>query len=186
MPAWAPLPPWLGSPVHPKYPILEMLMQQKSWLDHAVRLSSFIAILALIAMMLTSVADVFMAKLFSRPITGTYDLVETTLVFTVFLGIPATFLNNGNIVVDVVDFFASKDTIRRLKMLSLITSFIFLVLLAWNMLPQAQDAYRFGDKKPELGLPLYVLWIPMLAGICLSALAVVVAAWRKSNNPGEV
>ena len=47
MPAWAPLPPWLGSPVHPKYPILEMLMQQKSWLDHAVRLSSFIAILAL-------------------------------------------------------------------------------------------------------------------------------------------
>jgi len=131
-------------------------------------LGSITAILALIVMMLISVADVLMAKLFSHPITGTYDLVESALVFTVYLGIPATFLNNGNIVVDVVDFFASKATISRLKILAAIASFIFLVLLAWNMLPQAQDAYRFGDKKPELGLPLWVLWIPMLAGVCLS------------------
>ena len=160
-------------------------MQQKSWLDHAVRLSSFLATLALIAMMLTSVADVSMATLFSRPITGTYDIVESALVFAVFLGIPATFLNDGNIVVDVVDFFASKATISRLKILAAIASFIFLVLLAWNMLPQAQDAYRFGDKKPELGLPLWVLWIPMLAGVCLSAIAVAVATLRKNNEAGE-
>lgn len=160
-------------------------MRQKFWLDHAVALSSFIATLALVAMMLTSVADVSMAMLFKHPITGTYDIVETTLVFAVFLGIPATFLNHGNIVVDVVDFFVSEATIRRLKIIAAIFSFIFLVLLAWNMWPQAQDAFRFGDKKPELGLPLYVLWIPMLIGTCLSALAVVVAAFRKSNPPGE-
>lgn len=160
-------------------------MQQKSWLDHAVRLSSLIATLALIAMMMTSVADVAMAKLFDHPITGTYDLVESTLVFTVFLGIPATFLHHGNIVVDVVDFFAAKATIRRLKLLAAVGSFAFLALLAWNMLPQALDAYRFGDKKPELGLPLYVLWIPMLLGTCLSALATVVAAFRKNGEAGE-
>ena len=158
-------------------------MQQKSWLDQAVRASSFIATLALVAMMLTSVADVAMATLFKRPITGTYDIVETTLVFAVFLGIPATFLHNGNIVVDVVDFVASAATIKRLKVLAAVTSFAFLVLLVWNMLPQAQDAYRFGDKKPELGLPLYVLWVPMLVGTSLSALAVLVAALRK--NAGE-
>ena len=162
-------------------------MQQKSWLDHAVVFCSFIATLALVAMMLTSVADVSMAKIFTSPITGTYDIVETTLVFAVFLGIPATFLNHGNIVVDVVDFFSTEATIARLKILATILSFIFLVLLAWNMWPQAQDAFRFGDKKPELGLPLYVLWIPMLLGTCLSAIAVVVAAFRKSehNHPGE-
>ena len=156
-------------------------MQQKSWLDHAVYLSSFIATLALIGMMMISVADVSMAKLFSHPITGTYDIVESTLVFSVFLGIPATFLHHGNIVVDVVDFFASKETIGRLKILAAVCSFVFLVLLAWNMFPQAQDAYRFGDKKPELGLPLYVLWIPMLLGTCLSAIAVIVAALQKKE-----
>ncbi len=156
-------------------------MQQKSWLDRAVSLSSFIATLALIGMMMISVADVSMAKLFSHPITGTYDIVETTLVFSVFLGIPATFLYHGNIVVDVVDFFVSKETIKRLKILAAACSFVFLVLLAWNMLPQAQDALRFGDKKPELGLPLYVLWIPMLIGTCLSAIAVVVEALQKKD-----
>ena len=156
-------------------------MPQKSWLDRSVYLSSFIATLALIGMMMISVADVSMAKLFSHPITGTYDIVETTLVFSVFLGIPATFLHHGNIVVDVVDFFVSKETVRRLKKLAAVCSFIFLVLLAWNMLPQAQDAFRFGDKKPELGLPLYVLWIPMLLGTCLSAIAVVVEALQKKD-----
>ncbi len=160
-------------------------MRQKSWLDRAVELSSFIATLALIAMMLTSVADVGMTKLFRQPITGSYDMVESTLVFAVFLGIPATFLSHGNIVVDVVDFFASKATVRRLKILAAVFSFVFLVLLAWNMWPQAQDAYRFGDKKPELGLPLYVLWLPMLAGTGLSILAVVVAAFRANDHKGD-
>ena len=157
-------------------------MQQKSWLNHAVRLSSSIATLALVVMMLISVADVAMATFFKHPITGTYDIVETTLVFAVFLGIPATFQNNGNIVVDVIDYFVSPATIKRLKMLAAITSFVFLVLLVWNMLPQAQDAYRFGDRKPELHLPFYVLWIPMLVGTSLAALAVVDAAFRKSRG----
>lgn len=162
-------------------------MQKKSWLDHAVRLCSFIATLALIVMMMTSVADVLMSKLFSRPITGAYDIVESTLVFAVFLGIPASFLNHGNIVVDVVDFFVSEATVRRLEILATVCSVVFLVLLAWNMWPQAQDAFRFGDKKPELGLPLYVLWIPMLAGVCLSALAVILASLRKyRHNEMEV
>ena len=160
-------------------------MQQNSWLDHAIRFSSLIATLALVVMMLTTVADVSMTKLFRHPITGAYDMVETTLVFAVFLGIPATFLNHGNIVVDVVDFFASTATIRRLKTLAAISSFIFLVLLTWNMLPQARDAYRFGDIKPELKLPLYVLWIPMIFGAGLSALAVVAAALRRNNEPGD-
>ena len=98
-----------------------------------------------------------MATLFKRPIIGAYDMVETMLVRSVFLGIPATFLRNGNIVVDVVDFFVAKETVRRLKQLAQLLTLVFLVLLFFNMITPALNGCQFGDKKQELGLPLWVL-----------------------------
>jgi len=156
-------------------------MQADSWVARIIKVTSFAAALALAALMLTTVADVAMALLFKRPIIGTYDMVETMLVFSVFLGIPATFLHNGNIVVDVIDFFVAKQTVRRLKQLAQIVTLFFLVLLFYNMITPAHDAYRFGEKKQELGVPLWVLWLPMLLGVLLSAIAVLMALIRRSD-----
>ena len=153
-------------------------MNATAWLNRIVKLASMAAAIALVTMMLTTVADVAMAVLFNRPILGAYDMVETTLVFSVFLGLPAVFLHSGNIVVDVVDFFVSPATVRRLKRLALIATLGFLILLFWNMLASAVDAYRFGEKKQELGLPLWILWLPMLLGILLSAVAVLLSLFR--------
>ena len=156
-------------------------MRKASWIARAIRVTSFAAAIALVAMMLTTVADVFMATVFKRPIIGAYDMVETMLVFSVFLGIPATFLRNGNIVVDVIDFFVAERTVRRLERLARIVTLVFLVLLFCNMISPAQDAYRFGDRKQELGLPLWALWLPILAGVLMSALAVLTSLIRGSD-----
>jgi TRAP-type C4-dicarboxylate transport system permease small subunit len=149
-----------------------------AWVDRIVKGASVAAAIALIVMMLTTVADVAMANVFKRPIIGAYDMVEVTLVFAIFLGIPATFLRGGNIVVDVVDFFVSKATVRRLKRLAQFLTLVFLVLLLWNMITPALDAYRFGEKKQELGLPLWALWLPILLGVLMSVLAVLGALIR--------
>ena len=156
-------------------------MHVDAWVARIVKGTSIAAAVALIVMMLTTVADVAMASLFKRPIIGAYDMVETMLVFSVFLGIPATFLQNGNIVVDVVDFFVAKGTVRRLKQLAQFLTFAFLVLLFWNMIAPALDAYKFGEKKQELGLRLWILWVPILLGVLMSAIAVLVALFRGSH-----
>ena len=157
-------------------------MREDSWVARIIKVTSFAAAIALVAMMLTTVADVAMAALFKRPIIGAYDMVETTLVFSVFLGIPATFLRNGNIVVDVVDFFVSGGAVRRLKQLAQILTLVFLVLLFCNMITPALDAYRFGEKKQELGMPLWVLWLPILLGVLMSAIAVLMLLIRGSQS----
>jgi TRAP-type C4-dicarboxylate transport system permease small subunit len=156
-------------------------MREDSWIARIIKVTSFAAAIALVAMMLTTVADVAMATLFKRPIIGAYDMVETMLVFSIFLGIPATFLSNGNIVVDVVDFFVSRATVRRLKQLAQILTLVFLALLFCNMITPALDAYRFGERKQELGMPLWVLWLPILLGVLMSALAVLVSLIRGSQ-----
>ena len=153
-------------------------MSDDSWVVRIIKATSVAAAIALIAMMLTTVADVAMATVFKRPIIGAYDMVEAMLVISVFLGIPATFLRNGNIVVDVVDFFVTRETVRRLKQLAQFLTLVFLVLLFWNMITPALDAYKFGDKKQELGLPLWVLWLPILVGVLISAIAVLTSLVR--------
>ena len=159
-------------------------MQENPWLARVINATSVVAALALVAMMLVTVADVALANLLKRPIIGAYDLVESTLIISVFLGIPATFLRNGNIVVDVVDFFVSPATVRRLKFLAEVATLVFLLLLLFNMVTPALDAYKFGGKKQELGLPLWVLWVPMLLGVLLAALAVLesLVRGRRAHN----
>lgn len=156
-------------------------MQLKTVVEGVARACTAVAGVALLVMVFANVADATMASLFRRPIAGTFDLVETTLVIVVFLGFPATFLHNGHIAVDVVDHLASPATVRRLKLLALVVSFVFLVFFAWQMTYPALDALKYGERKQELGLPLWTLWVPMIAGIVLSAVAlvgVIVAAIR--------
>jgi len=85
-------------------------------------------------------------------------------------------------VVDVVDFFVAKETVRRLKQLAQFLTLVFLVLLFFNMIAPALDAYKFGDKKQELGLPLWVLWLPILIGVLMSAIAVLTSLIRGSHR----
>jgi TRAP-type C4-dicarboxylate transport system permease small subunit len=157
----------------------------RSFIDAVVRASTIVAGVALLVMVLALVADVAMANLFRQPIVGTFDLVETTLVVLVFLGFPATFLRNGHIAVDVIDHLVSPDAVARLKRLASLSSLAFLLFLAYQMLRPAYDAWQFGERKQELGLPLWVVWIPMIVGIVISAVALIAALATRDPPPKE-
>jgi TRAP-type C4-dicarboxylate transport system permease small subunit len=147
--------------------------------------SSAVAAGALLIMVLALVADVAMANLFKHPINGTFDFVESTLVVMVFMGFPATFLRSGHIAVDVIDHFVSPATIARLKQVAAVVSLLFLLFFAWQMFTPALDAFKFGERKQELGLPLWVLWIPMILGFVLSAVALVAVISSAAKPPEE-
>jgi hypothetical protein len=63
---------------------------------------------------------------------------------------------------------------------------VFLTFLAWQMVTPAHDAFKFGERKQELGLPLYLLWIPMIFGIAVSALMVLLSLFeRETSSPTD-
>jgi TRAP-type C4-dicarboxylate transport system permease small subunit len=121
-----------------------------------------LAAIALAVMTLITVIDVFMRYAFNRPVRGSYDIVECALVVFVFHGTAVVFLQRKNIVIDLIDSLAGKAIRDALIRLSDIVSIGCLLLLGWAMLSPAWQAYLYGDRKIELGLPLFVLWI--LAG----------------------
>jgi len=125
-------------------------------------------------MMLVVVADVVLRALFRVPIRGQFELVELALACTIFLALPAVFLRDAHLVVDVADHFVPAWTRRLLDLLGAAASLAALAIMLWQMAPQALYMMRFGDMTFDLQIPKMWYAAPALAGIVCSALAALV------------
>jgi TRAP-type transport system small permease protein len=134
-----------------------------------------LAAVALMTMMLGTVLDVFFRYAFNKPLRISYDLVESMLVIYVFHGISSVFLTRRNIVIDVIDSLVSPRILRGLAVIADIVSVICLLLFMWGMFEPAMQAYHYGDRKLELGEPLYVLWAFALAGLLGTVICAIAA-----------
>ena len=145
------------------------------------RLCGWVSAAFLAAMMLLTVLDVVLRKFGDRPIHGTFELIELLLVCTFFFALPATFLREENIVVDLVDGSRPR-WVPALKRLSAVIATIMLATIAWQAWLQARDAMSFGDVTSDLSLPKILYWAPLVFGIAGGAAAAAVIAFGRGNG----
>jgi TRAP-type C4-dicarboxylate transport system permease small subunit len=124
-----------------------------------------VAMLALTATGLVTVADVALKYLFNRPIVGAYDLVETLLPVVVFNGIPAMLLRRQTIAIDLIDHAVPPRVVRVLGAIGDLVVAVMLIMIALAFLTPARQAFEYGDRKIELGLPIVAIWAVVLAGM---------------------
>ncbi|HTY66474.1 MAG TPA: TRAP transporter small permease [Alphaproteobacteria bacterium] len=141
-----------------------------------------VAALALAGIALVTVADIVMGNVFRRPIIGAYEMVETGMAFVVFLGVPEIFRTARNITVDLVDHFLGDRAIGAFRFVGALASVVFAAIMAYAMLGPASDAARYGDVKADTGIPVVVLWAPVLIGM---ALAIVGSLFRLVRRGSE-
>ena len=135
----------------------------------------WVAAAALAAMMLLTVADVLLRAAINRPIRGTLEIVELLLACTFFLALPASFLRDEHIVVDIVDGFAAR-WVPLLRRLAGMLGVLVMAVMAWQGWIAAKDTLVFKDVTSDLALPRIWYWIPVLAGMigaCLAAAAML-------------
>lgn len=125
---------------------------------------------ALLTMALWTVVDIITRYAFAKPIRGSIDLVESALVLVVFLALPECFYRDEQITVDVVDHVAGARTVAGLKLLGSLCTLVFLILLGCTGIQPTLDAFQFGDRKPDLPIPIFAL----LAVIEMAILASIV------------
>jgi TRAP-type C4-dicarboxylate transport system permease small subunit len=146
--------------------------------DRVQRTQLWIAATALVILMMVTVFDVFMRYVFNRPIRASLDTVEVMLLVFVFNGMAAAFFGRRHIVIDLLDGAFGPRITHVLIRTADVLSVICLALLAWAMWLPATQAYAYGDTKMELPIPIYVLWIVVLAsfaGTMFCALVALVA-----------
>ncbi|HVJ13422.1 MAG TPA: TRAP transporter small permease [Burkholderiales bacterium] len=134
-------------------------------------------------MMLLTVADVVLRGVFNFPIRGVLELVELGLACTVFVALPAVFLRDEHLVVDVIDHLVRPSAVRWLDLAGALLSLAVLVVMPWQMAPLARTMHEFGDVTSDLSIPKIYYWIPVLLGVVASALAtlVFIVRWRRTR-----
>src|SRR5215470_178219 len=133
----------------------ERLIAVADWLQ---RIQLWLAALALMILMMVTVADVLL----------TY----------VFNGMAATFFGRRHIVIDLIDSFVGPRATVVLVRIADALSVVCIGLLMWAMRVPAMQAYDYGDIKLELHLPIWVLWavaFAALAGTIFCAIVALVA-----------
>ena len=139
-----------------------------------------LAMLALIVMGSVTVFDVALKYLFNRPITGAYDLVESLLPVVIFHGLPATLLRRQNIAIDLIDHALGPTRTRSLVVIADVLMAVLLAVVISAMISPALQAYEYGDRKLELGLPLAVVWVAAISGIFGAIVVAITVALHPS------
>jgi TRAP-type C4-dicarboxylate transport system permease small subunit len=152
------------------------------WRAFLAKLLGGLASLFLVAMMLLTVTDVLLRALANRPIHGALELVELLLACTIFTALPAVFLRDENVVVDVGDHVWPR-WVPALKLAAAVASVVVLAAMCWSMYPRIKDILAFGDVTSDLSIPRIYYWVPVLAGVAGAALAAaaMIVRWRRSR-----
>lgn len=156
----------------------------KRWRSLAAGLCGGLAAVALAGMMMLTVVDVSLRAFFNLPIRGTLELIELLLACTFFLALPAAFLRDEHIVVDLVDQVAGKRVIL-LKRVAELLAIVIVAMMAWQGWKVARDTLLFGDITSDLELPRIWYWIPVLTGLIGSGIAAAVMAIRPDTERHE-
>lgn len=153
-------------------------------LGRVSRLLLYAGTAALAVMMLATTADVVLRAAVNKPIRGVVDAVEITMLLVVFLGLPDAFLRGEQVTVDVIDHLVSSRVLAVLKAAGAVLSTLFLALMAINLVQPLLDAYRFGDTKADLPVPLYPLVALVLVCLVASFVAMLLLTAREVLKAG--
>jgi TRAP-type C4-dicarboxylate transport system permease small subunit len=133
-------------------------------------------------MMLVTVADVVLRAAINKPIRGTLEIVELLLACSFFLALPATFLRDEHILVDIVDGVAPRR-VALLRRIAALLGAVLMAVMAWQGWIAAKDTLVFHDVTADLALPRIWYWIPVLAGMIGSCVAAAMMAIE--GKPGR-
>ena len=147
---------------------------------HAAAFCGGAAGVFLAAMMLLTVADVLLRAFANRPIRGMYELVELLLACTFFVALPAVFLRDEHIVVDLVDGFAPR-WVPALRRIAEVVAIAVLTVMAWQGWKAAAETLVFNDVTSDLAIHRILYWIPVLFGLVGAALAAVAMTIRRDE-----
>lgn len=139
----------------------------------------WLAAVALIVMMLVTVADVFLRYAFNSPVPGAYEIVEATLVIFVFHGMSTAFLHRKNITIDIIDSFIPPRLVTALVRIADVLTIVAVIFFTYAMIVPALQSYGYGERKLELQLPIWWMWAAALLGMAGAILCAVGALFAR-------
>ena len=135
---------------------------------------NMVASAALVLMMVLSCADIFMRYLFSRPITGTYDVVGLPGAVLVAFALPYTMLKKGHVAVEILVQSLSRGKQLVVETFSHLLGISLFLVLVWQAILLSRDMKAAGEVTPTVHLPFYPIVYCMALCFFVLSLAILV------------
>ena len=132
-------------------------------LTRVTKTLNIIAGTALTAMMLLTVADVFL-RIFRRPIVGAYEIMELLLALVIGFAIPQVSLDRGNVSMELLLNLLSKRNKAILNTLTRITCIVLFILIGYNLFGVGEEYRLSGEVSSTIKLPFFPM--PYAIGVC--------------------
>jgi TRAP-type C4-dicarboxylate transport system permease small subunit len=137
-----------------------------------------LAVVVVVAMMMLTVADVFMRYVFSRPIMGTTEITEYLMVCTL-LAMAFCALENRHIKVDAVVQYLSPRAQAVVETITLIAGLGLIVILAWQGFEAGLYEMSYDVRSSMLQVPNFPFYVVLVVSFALLCLAIVYTIIRK-------
>ena len=144
------------------------------WVNPLSRFISHIASVILFLMMILTILDVFLRKVFSKSILGTVEVTEFLLVFVIFFTLAITEVMNGHVKVDLVMSRFSERAQGVVDMITQLICFILTVVITWSTLIYSEKMRISNEVSQDLWIPVFPAIYVVALGCALLALAVLI------------
>ena len=144
------------------------------WVYPISRLMSWIASAILVIMMLLTVTDVFLRKVFNQSVLGTVEVTEYLLVIVIFFTLADTEFLDGHVKVDLVMSRFGKHAQAIVDMVTQFVCFILSTLITWSTLVYSGKMRTSGEVSQDLWIPVYPFVYIVAVGSAILALTLLI------------
>jgi len=149
----------------------------ESWVHPISKIVNRIASGVLFCMMLLTIADVFLRKVFSQSILGTVEVTEFMMVILLFFALAQTEVLNGHVRVDLIMSRFGERTQTLVDAITQLVCFLLFGLFTWSTLVYAAKMRASGEVSQDLWLPVYPFIYVVALGCALLALSLLIKSF---------
>ncbi|MDH4095327.1 MAG: TRAP transporter small permease [Betaproteobacteria bacterium] len=149
------------------------------------RVCAFLGMLALVAFVLMTIADVLMRWLFNNPINGVADTGPLIVAIVAAAFFPYSLVGRHHVSIGFLGSFLGARAMVWLEAFASLVTWIFLVLLAWQIVRYTVELRQLGQTTWVVQIPIAPWWMVVSFFVVVCAvvqLGIVVAAFSRAKN----
>ncbi|MFH1652233.1 MAG: TRAP transporter large permease subunit [Chloroflexota bacterium] len=147
------------------------------------RAANALGLFIIVAMMLLTFINVFLRYAFNEPIKGAYEITELMMAALVFLGLGYTALQKGHVSIEWVVSRLSARAGTALGKVTQVLSIIFLALIAWQGIAQAQAVQERHTVAGLTNIPVFPFLYVLAFGAAVMCLVLLADLLNYLNEP---
>jgi TRAP-type C4-dicarboxylate transport system permease small subunit len=133
-------------------------------------------------LMALTCVDVFGRYFLNSPVWGGFELTEMLLAALIFAGLPLVTLRNDHVTVDLFDAVTPDWLFRIQHVVACAVGLVCTGFLSWRLWLRAEHMDRAGETTAQLKLKLAYLTYSMSVLMALTAVALLVLAFRRPQR----